>query len=561
MNESQKNIAVYLVIAVVIVGASVAYLRYAYNPQYNLKTVILNETGASGPYPYQNLSFQIAVENTGGAQLTQVPVNLYINNTLYKSYKVSIPPSKAAVIDFNYTYLNPGQFDFVAVADPAHILNLDNRSAATASTTVNVLIPQTPNVYTSIPNVNVSNTTAFSLTQAGVSFEDYLGAYYNVSTFNRILGPSRNIVLAILTDFNTRIGNVNGATATYSNGSSATTLWMQGIISLQEVNQVVLTFRLPTGNTTINGIPTTFVKVSNSTSMCIYYLRGWTRLLTYYNASTKSTCATLEGMNISATLNTTLSDAVKNNSVLSRFRTGFVYVNSTYLGSALTMSGNALGFINIFGNQNDYFASQMTDYKNQLNSSKFNLTCFGLLYTNGSDSACSVFVRPSDSSIPYSLINTTDITKNYITRLYSLVNISEAVDSHDNAVSLIGALDLNQSSFQWLSPYQSSCGIYNLSVNCTFTAFNFSSNIATFSLTNKLQSTLKIRDGSCYQTAGLGGNQTINESITAGASENVTLTCYNVPIPIASAIKAYTLSLNYTTGGKGSTAYGFFNFS
>ncbi len=560
MDAKSKNILFYGILAIVVVAAFSAYFYMSSSQVYSIAVKMSMLNPSSQYYPYQTSFFNITVYNKGGNSVSGMIVNFYSNGSVVNSYKVSLPPHKNVSVTANYTYSIPGNYVFSAVADPAHILNIQNRAEARAAFNIRVLPAAVPNVYTSIPNNGTNFTQTFTLSSSGMEFASFMSKYYNLSIVSGMIGVPKSITEPLFADLGSLVVNANGAFSTYQNGTKAYALWLQGYLDKQTADAVLGTFRVRTRNASISGSNATLYKISNTTSVCTVYSGGWTKIISYYNNSYSSTCLSLLGVNYTPSESSAFISALKNNTDLSHYQSGFVYKNSTDLGTSLFRSGNGLhvGFANLF-EEAPYglFISSMVKNSEPRNISS-NLTCSGLIYYNGTSNVCSAYIASSEANSTFSLINSSEVLRNYTISMYSLVNVTNLLSAHYNSAHLIRALGINSSSESWSSALKNSCELNNASIGCKVSSFNYANNTADVSIANNFSSPLRINRASCYMP-GLETNETVNESASPSNSISFEVPCRSISVPIASAITSYIFVVNYTIQNKSAVAVGTLN--
>ncbi|MEM3876238.1 MAG: hypothetical protein QXP24_00720, partial [Candidatus Micrarchaeaceae archaeon] len=77
-------------------------------------------------------------------------------------------------------------------------------------------------------------------------------------------------------------------------------------------------------------------------------------------------------------------------------------------------------------------------------------------------------------------------------------------------------------------------------------------------ITNNRNTSLKLNYDACY-ISGLQSNETINRTIAPHSSISQDVKCYNIPIPLLSAVTSYNLYINYTLDNRTGSAYGALN--
>ncbi len=550
-----KTLLVYAAI-VVVVAVAVAYvLSTQISSVYSISVTLLANVPATA-YPYQTAYLTVYINNTGSGTATGVPLLVYLDGTPVKSYKVTLPPRSGGSVSLNYTFPSNGLYQFQAIADPGHLLKISNRSAAQGSVAIDVNAPQTPNAYSSIPNNNITYTQSFSLLQNGSAFASTTALGYNISVLRDIFGPARTVMLRTLYDLSDTINLAEGATAYYPGNQIAYTVWVQGTITPALVSAIVNSFSIPESVASANGTRAAFARVSNTTSMCFYYSKGWTKIVSYYNASTNAiTCAGIISAAHSGSANT-LTVGTNNETVgLSELAPKFVYLNSTYLGSALTYGNGTYGAASIFANQYGTFISYLKKNAAPVNIS-VNSTCNGIVYPANNIYVCSSGVSTIHNSSEVNvLINETEVTQNYTASLYSFVNRSTILLANNAGIDLLLSLNLSNRSAGWVSTLVNVCGIFNVSLPCRVVSFSDANSTAVIGLTNNMTTAIKITKAACF-APGLKKSQNVSVSIAPGQTADLTMSCVNVPIPLQTVSTTYDIALNYTQLGAAKNATG-----
>jgi hypothetical protein len=556
-----KEIALYIIIAVVIIAALVFVLgRGALSGgSYNLSVKIV-QLGGVPQYPYQASHFLINITNNGQNKITNLPVGFYLNGVPLNSVNVTIPAGKNVSLLKNYTYQYAGNYSFQVVADPAQLANIADRQQAKETVSLQIVQPETADVYSSIPNGNITDTQSFTMSGSGAFTTSKIDQRYNISLFNKLFSPQQQVLSSIFQNLGGYIAYSNGAYVKYANNSSAYSGWLQGTVDPAEIELVISSFGAKSsqhGNLTYSAI-------SNTTSVCTWYANGWTKILAYYNNSLGATCLGFSSKSYNSSENQLLVNALKSNGNLTYYQSRFLYTNITPLGSVLEYSNGNISGTNIFNNSLGFiFSTTIKKLATPLSTTLLNNphnTCFGLIYNNGSVHVCSVYIglRNGSTSSLYGLINSSEITSNYIINVYSIVNQSSLIAAHDNAARLMGALGINETSAIWTSGFNSGCSIYNSSLQCKFLSFNYTDNNASINVTNMFASSVRINNVNCEAAAGFPAAQ-INQTIAANKTLPIRFTCYNLPVPSTTAVTSYSLNINYTVNNSIASASGILN--
>lgn len=562
MEASKRNIIIYGIIAVILAGAA-TFAAISLIPSSASLRLSLLVTNYSAVYPYETSFFFIIVNNTGGSQITNLPVDFYLNGSELRGYKVSIPPHNHVLLGANYTYIVNGTYGFEAIADPGHILNIANRSGTEQGVDITVKRPQAPNVYTSIPNTNITGTQSFTFSSAGTLSTAVIADKYNISSLNSMFLPA-GITDKIFENLYPYVALTNGAFAKYKNNTSAYTAWLQGTVNPPQISYILQSFYLPQKNLTVNGNNVYLTKVNNQTSLCAFYQNGWTKIVSYFNDSMHGTCATLASVSYQPTESNVLVAALKANPTLTHYQSGFVYTNSSGIGSAILYNTTGrLGVMNIFNNSYGFFTSLASTRVPPVNVINSTGSCIGLIADQNSTHVCSTYIVPKSGTIPsnYSLVNTTMVTGNYIFDLYSLVTVSNLFSAHYNGAKLLEAMHVNQTTQRWSSGFSNTCTLgSNAPLGCAVNSFNYTDNISNVTITDNTANAVTLNTASCY-FPGEQHNATIAQTILPNAKAMFSLQCYSLALGYASAITSYDFSLNYTVNGKAATSYGFMNIT
>ena len=188
-----KEIALYGLLALVVIVAVLYVFSNGFlNSSYDVH-VSLSQTSHNVTYPYQTLHYIVNITNRGNNQINNLLVAIYLNNVQQSSKTISIPPRQSVVMLENYTYPSPGPYELDVVADPGHILDVKTGLSAQNTLITNVTPPTLPDVYTSIPNANISNTQSFAFTEAGIIGSSAIVQRYNLSLVKGSFGPGESI--------------------------------------------------------------------------------------------------------------------------------------------------------------------------------------------------------------------------------------------------------------------------------------------------------------------------------------------------------------------------------
>lgn len=553
-----REIIVYALIAAIIVAVVVFALSGSIlNSSYNV-SVALSGVGQSAAYPYQTSHFMITVANNGSSKVNNMLLGFYINGISISTNTVSIPPHQSITLYRNYTYKASGNYSFQAVADPGHLLNMPNRQQASSSLVSRISQPQTADVYTSIPNANITSTQEFTLSGMGAYSSVAVASRYNITLFNQLLGPAQGVMLKAFQNFAPGIAYAKGAYAQYANNSTAYVVWLQGTVNAPLINNLLSSF---VGSSTARYGNITYTRTSNTISTCDWYESGWTKLISYYNNSRPGTCMNLALARFNSSEGAFIANSLISKTNFTDYQADFYYTDSTQLGSILAYSKNSLSATRLFNNTVGLFASSISELPRGINgiSTSRNL-CYGLIYNNKSTHVCSIVVPTRNSSVtqPFELVKSTEILPDYLVVVYSLVNSTLATIAHANAANLMGALTMNSTSAAWTTGFQNGCSMTNSSIGCAFRKFNYSGGTAYVNMTNMYASPIMISAINCGIAPGFP-NTAIGQTIAVNKTVPLSFTCYNLAVPSVAAINQYTLNVTYVINNSTRSASGFLN--
>jgi len=539
-----KSFIIYIAIAVfVAAGTFVAVSMLSQSP-YDVKVSLVYQN-SSTVYPFMTTLFAVHVDNLGASAISGLSVNLYENGQIFRAYDVSLPPHKNATINTTYTYMAIGNYTFKAVADPGMVLNMKNRQNSQSIVNVIVRAPEIPDLYKFIPNNNINYTNSFVLYPSGIAFASLLEGNYNITSAH-FFGPPYNIISNLLISLSQYMSVINGAYASYSDKTAVYGAWLQGSLNSSYIQTIISTYRpaFKERNFTLANTNVSYVKLSNSTSMCFMTNLGWTKLLVYYNNSQNQTCASVISKTYYDNESSLISNALKEANKFVRYASNFTYVNSTTLASSISYRNGSISSLNLFNNSYGFFGAYLRKNTPQASTNRSS-TCYGLIFNSSNASVCSVYVPSTNGSIrTHSLINTTEITSNYTFTMYAFVNNTYLTSAHSSAVKLIEYLNISEPKLLW--SLLNTC-LFNTSagIGCKLLNFNRTSSNVIINITNNLPYEIAFKDVYCG-LGGIGIPTPINSILATGSSTVLTTTCFNIPLPIFGTMTNYFLMLNYT---------------
>ncbi len=551
--ETKELIAYIAIIA--LVGIAVALVIDSFNSSPYHVVVSISAQPTQHLYPYNTTYFNITVKNEGPS-ISDMVLGFYVNGTALKYYKISIPHGDNVSISENYTFVSNGTYAFQAIADPGDLLNIQDRSSASSFAYVNVSPAESPDVYSSIPNNDIISTTSFTMSGYGMRDEAAISMVYNVTAFSSPFGMLSGVMPKIIDNLYGTIAYANGATANYANGSSAYVLWLKGTINPALIGSMLSTFSFPYSHAVENNTNLSYWKVNNSTSVCVFYQQGWTKVIAYSNAtSSPATCESLAAKSYAPTESGTLVKYLKSESSVTKYQSKLIYSNSTNLGNILSLDNSSMSVANIFQNSYGVFAGVLST-----NSVPSSNVCYGLLYENNGINICSVYTLPSNGkALPqYGMINSTEASNSITAYIYSLTNQSMLLAAHASAVKLLSSLNISN-SISWQPAFKNGCAFYNSTLGCQVNGFNSSSGYANLSITNDLGSAIKLSSISCTMNGAAPQPLALNSSMGSNSSISISVHCNALPIPVIAPAESYILDLNYTIANHTKSSYGMLN--
>lgn len=556
MDAKAKELALYIAVIILAAIAIAEIVHFTEPAQYSL-SVSMQAYPTMHLYAYNTTFFNITVKNTGSS-ISGMVVGLYENGTAIKTYKVSIPHGDSVSIDANYTFTASGTYTFKAIADPSQLFNIADRASTVSSTTINVSQSASPDIYASMPNNNIKSTSSFTFSSQGLRSISMLSSIYNASFFTDAFGPAAKVLPSLFISLYGYVAYANSAAVVYDNKSTAYALWLKGTIEPGTIDSLLSTFNFKHSSIIRNSTQISYWKMSNTTSICVLYQSGWTKIVSYYNASiSNATCASIAGYSYASNESAQLVSALRQNKNLSAYQSKLIYVNSTNTGSALFYNSSTLGAMNLFQNNYGLFAGMiMHNYTVGQN------TCYGLLYSSNSINVCSVYMIPASGKAlaQYGMINSTEATHNYTAMLYSLTNQSLLMAAHESAVELIGSLGLPK-SMSWVSIFKNTCSLSNSSMLCSVNSFNYSTSTASISIKNLLSNPVSLNSISCYMSGSAAQTSKLNISISHNSTSSISTYCSSLSLPVISTGENYVLALNYTYMNKTGAVLGSLNIT
>ncbi len=536
-------VAVIYLATTFMVGSTYSVsLELAYTPTANL-------------FPYNTTRFAIIVNNTGSAYIYGMLVGFYVNGQAFHNYNVSIPQGKAATILVNFTYPQEGNYSFEAIVDPGHLSRLSSYNGTQLTMYAHVHNATRPDPLSSLPDNGITSSSTFNFLGGSMAVATLMYGSYNTLLTNQIFLPSHGIMYGLIKDIYQELNGSYGALASYSDGSVAESLWLQGLFGVSDLQQVIQSY----GPKMVKSGQYSVFYMPGNTTLCLSYSGGWTKLLLY--SSGRAACASIGAANATAQLlEQDYMPSFSANSPIMRRSANFTYLNSTVVATQYGLSNGSAYLATWFTTANNIFIS----YVNESPSWPLyqNRTCYGLI-SNGV--VCSEYILPlinSTTTKSSAMILSREIAGNYLFSLYSWVDNQSSLDANFNAAKLLAAVTSNETALKWRSAYRDICSFNSTyGIGCNVTSFDGSTYTASVTLSNLANESMRVNSASCY-TPGLQNNETVNRTIAAHGALNFSLTChYSVLLPAIGIQNSYLFYLNYTRVGRPFKIIGFLNTS
>ncbi len=529
----KREIYVWIAVFAIIFVAAL-YWKYLYAPQLSISLEAQNLSNSTF-YPYQRVSLPVTVSDTGQSPIENMSIGLYKNDNLTLLYKVTLPAGKQTTVYYNFSPTAPGAYSFSFIADPGKLYNIANRAQAETKYNITVLSPQNASEYENVSPENTIYYGTYSFGPAGLPYALYLDEQYAIAPtalsqmtdFNSFLYPLLNLT-------STYIENTSATYAVYPHSSEAA-IWLLGYLSPGTIGVAAQGAGYNVSYVENGSKNFTLVRLSNTTTVCSTYSRGWLKLFAYHG---NETC-------VSALSQQRGEPAYAQN--LSDLNSTITARNKTIGRVAYTVgTKTSIGTLSVLNNS--ILLSSITKGEVSPNS-----TCLGIISAVGNVSFCSRYilnVSQLTSNSPkltneFALIRTTAYIGNENASVFSLVNGSQILNQVQNNINTIKKFNLTGKSMQF-TLLTNSCQ-FNSAFSCANATYL--NGTLSVTLTNLLNSSVKIDSFGCYRYPPLV-NLPVGHTVAKNAKINVQTYCYSLDKPLNGI--AYNLHLNlamnYTVG-------------
>lgn len=538
--------AIGAVIAVVLIVSFYIYLS-SQNTGALQMSVGFQGVNLSAVYPFQRLSFPIAVDNTGNSPAKNLSLGIYVNRNLTLYYKITLPPKKALTLYYNYTPTVSGLYNIVAVLDPGNLYNIADRNAAQSNVTFSVENPEAPESYILLKRQNATGIAYLgSLTGTeGFTLTEFLNKDYGINLLG--LGSFTGLdglFAPIFSTLQLGIKNLSISYAKYGNGGVAHSIWIRGYAAPTLIPFLLRSEGYQVQNYSMGGTEASMVTINSTATLCSWYSGGWTKVLVYEGSST---CMSFEG---SAADNFTGRSFLPNKSGL----VANVPQNSSIAGNYSYSYGNTTGFgtIAMKDNQIMFIGAQTSGFNKTL-------TCYGILSSANGTQFCSSYVFPVNSTVSKSidLVKTEKSTDLYNATVYAFVNGSRLLSSVPFWIGAVDNISLKGTANGFVSALSNTCSFGN-GFACADSSF--ANSTLSFAITNENSNATLLNSVRCYNTVKSINATHIGTLLAPGNSVTISPVCYNggntlqgIPLDLNLVVE-----LNYSIGNSTHFSYGQF---
>ena len=518
----EKYLWAVFIAAIIIISV---YFRYYYQSPISINVTLANVSGTT--YPLQTSSIPITISNTGSTTIDNISVGLYVNHNATRIYKAYLPAGKQATVHYNFTPSGPGTYNISIVADPSKFYDIVDRQSAQSSITVVVPAAQSAEPYSNFP-INPSGQDIFYISPRGyvetLYFDNFTKYFYLTGSqpVNEFLYPALDL-------FSSYINRIVLSHAYYSN-YSLDSIWIQGYISPSAIDAAA------TGKginfTQYNNI--SVMNFGNSTTLCTWYSRGWTKTL-----------VSIFGENCTAYVVNTTNKLSNNKLYYSLINRNDSLLNYSGYSANLLYSGD------ISINSNTLL------FESLMQGSNFSNICYGNILNESNKSYCLQTLYQGNVFLD----QMNRLVGDYNISTWWIPTSNTTQQSINNAVNLSNKYNFTGNKIDFVSAYSNRC-YFSGSITCQnpTDAPNATDFKVSIDLTNKYDKTITLNKMGC----ALVGNFTLSNlgiNLLPGKNATVVLPCYNYGKVINSSITPdgipLEMKINYTYNNAANTSYGF----
>jgi len=501
-----------LIVFFVLVVLVALYFRYYYQPGISLH-VSFGTSSIQKVFPLEEVSIPIIINNTGSSGINEMGFEVLVKsntNTTYNestNYKVVIPAKKEAILLFNFTPPEQGNYSIFAIADPAKFYNILDRSNAQATESIYVYPSQPAEAYASIVAKNLTYLTEINMSQSGSLIALYLYRNYSLPIFGYTdMNLPYTFFSSLITMTYSYIKQINVAYANYTNGSSIYSIWIKGYFNPDLIKVALEATNASISSYEVNGTNITVAEFGKNVSLCSWYSNGWIKNIAYKGPSS---CTNL--------VNTDSHNPMPRTNESAKFD-NFTLSNSTFLAS----------YNSFYFPTESFSAEKMLIYGNEfvapsINEDIGNSTCYGVISNVNNQSYCSTYLfQTSGKIMPIGLVRTSEYVIPYNLSVFALTNESSILETIPINVNILNLLNFSGRSIAFESAFANKCNITGFGChNVTFTNGSI-----TFKLENKNSSNIRINSILCSED-GTGIPTNISKIVNSFANESFTSACYS----------------------------------
>jgi len=498
MNKIDYLILVFFV-AVVLVAL---YIRFTYQPPVNLDVKLSSSN--STIFPFQKATIQITVDNIGSSNIKGMGFEVLVNGNASREYSLTVPSGKEAVFYFNFTPNTNGTYNVTAIADPAKLYPIIDRSKAVATTFINVRAPQALEAYAPISSNGLIYLEEANLTSIGALVATFLNYNYSISELSFAdLNLPYTLFTSLIGIAHNYISEIGVAYANYSNGSSIYSIWLRGSINQNAILSALQAVNASYTQKEVKGNNVTFAELGKNITLCSWYSNGWIKNIVYKNG----VCLDLIDKNYTNPLPsnpafTKMESFMPNNTALLADYKAYYFPTNSPSAARILAYSNAVIVPSI-------------------NQNPVSLVCYGIITNVTNQSYCSTYIFQASHKIgQFGLVRTSTFIVPYNYTLFSLVNQSAIISAVPVNINLLKELGANGSSFIFSSGFTNYCNVENFSCSNV----KFANGQIYFTLKNIINSSVTINSVNCF--IGKGKQTPANVSIAPGANASLTATCY-----------------------------------
>lgn len=486
-----KEIYLWIILFALIIAGAI-YLRYYYQPSLSVSLSFVNHSSESF-YPYEQISNPIAVENTGSSGISNLSFGLYINNNITRTYRISIPAGKTAIVHFNFTPTSSGNFAIRMVADPNMLYNIQDRGAAQATWNVYVSNAETPKPYALFNSNGLIGEDSYNMSPSGYALSIFLFNNTGANQFG--LTPSQQIndlIYPTLDVYYNYIESIQIAHAYYKN-HYLVSMWVSGYLGPSAISTVAIGKGLNV--TTVGDV--TLINFGGNTTMCSWYSGGWLKTLASVNYTSCDMILNVpsyKGINVS--YESKFSDR---NSKIYNY-SGFIG-NGTYSGQWSELKGSLM-------------------FQSIEKGANFTNVCYGSIEEVDNVSYCNTFLIESGNTV---LVKTNALLGSYNLTVWGIGNETMMFNQSALNIKQIEEYNITGPVSSFVSGFANSCYI-NTYIGCYDATWNYNS--LSLALVNGYNSSVAFGGIKCF-ISGSAPYTYLNQTIAPGGYAATTIPCYD----------------------------------